>query len=94
MRTSSNLYEHQRRRIHSLIAITAAAVIVVGGIGIKELRSILSTSKAESAATFSATSAAPLFDTHIVNPLSGLKLNAEPVHGLAVVPHLGVSGAR
>jgi hypothetical protein len=98
MSTRSNLYEQQRRHIHSLITVAAVAVIVGGGIGIGELRSVLSTSKAESASTLAATSAntsvTPLFETHIANPLSGLKLNAQSAQGLAAGQHLGVSDAR
>ncbi|AME23285.1 MULTISPECIES: hypothetical protein [Burkholderiaceae] len=90
MSTSWHLHEQQRRRIHSLIAVTAIAVIVVSGIGIAALTGILSASKAESATS----NASPLIDTHSADPLSGLKLNAEPLHGLAVEQRIGISGAR
>lgn len=97
MSNRSNLYEQQRRHIHSLITFTAVAVIVGGGIGIGEMRSVLSPSKAESgtlATTSATTSVTPLFETHIADPLSGLKLNAQSAHGLAAGQHLGVSDAR
>jgi hypothetical protein len=90
MNTGPNLFERQRRCIHSLIAAAAVAVIVVSGIGVAALAGVLPASKAAPVVT----TASPLVDTQIADPLSGLKLNARLETGLAVGPRAGVTGAR
>ena len=90
MSASSNLYEQQRRRIHFLIAAAGLAVIGVSGIGVAVLTSALPASNTAPALT----NAPPLVDTQIADPLSGLKLNAQPEHGLVVGEHVRASGAR
>jgi hypothetical protein len=90
MSVGLNLHEQQRRRIHSLIAAAGIAVIVVSGIGVMVLTGAVPASKAAPVVT----NVAPLIDTQIADPLSGLKPNAQPERGLAVGDRTRASGAR
>ncbi|WP_213781167.1 hypothetical protein [Caballeronia sp. dw_276] len=90
MSVSSNLQEQQRRRIHSLIAATGIAVIVVSGIGVMTLTGAVPASKAVPVVT----NVPPFIDTHIADPLSGLKPNAQPERGLVVGERTRASDAR